>query len=145
MSRTSTSIALVTAAMCATVLVSNAGADTGAGAGAGSGAGTGGTTVTPTTTITPTLVTTTTTVTPTVTVTYTTPTETDEPDEPKTGTLDVLQAFSSGDFSQVSTPAIILFVLGIATGVLNLALQIDPEQVNAMIADARKQFPNLPF
>lgn len=140
MKRTRTAIGLATAVMCTTVLVSNAGAEP---------------TQTPVASQTPvaeaeaaeatgTTVTTTVTTQPTVTVTKSTSTATTTT-EPRSNTLDILRAFSSGDFSKVSTPQIILFVIGIITALLNVALQFDKEQVDAVLGDIRKQLPQLPF
>lgn len=121
MSRTRTAIAATTAALCATVLVSNAGAEP-----------------TTTTTQTPT-VTQTVTVTPTITSTRGIPL----PTETTTTTTEdtIMQAFSSGDFSNVSTTSIILFTLGIITGLLNLAMTYGEDQIQAMVDQARKALP----
>lgn len=131
MNRTRTSIALATAAMCATVLVSNAGAETSAPAPA-----TGNiVTVTKTTTITPTS---------TTSVPYQRPTPTSATPTttgPKSDTRSILQAFSSRDFSDVSTPAVILFVISIIAALLNAAMRIDPAQVDAVINQVRSQLP----
>lgn len=141
MHRTRTSIALVTAAMCATVLVSNAGAETTAQTSASQtpAAQAAGNLVTVTETVTST---------PTTTVTSlrgitprpsssTSPTTTPL----KSDTRSILQAFSSRDFSEVSTPAVILFVLSIITALLNAAVRIDPAQVDAVINQVRAQLP----
>ncbi|WP_066528828.1 hypothetical protein [Corynebacterium bouchesdurhonense] len=60
---------------------------------------------------------------------------------PKSDTKSILQAFSSRDFSDVSTPAVILFVIGIITALLNAAMRIDPAQVDAVINQVRSQLP----
>lgn len=122
MSRTRTAIAATTAALCATVLVSNAGAEP--------------TTQTPT--VTPTVIQTVT-VTPTITSTRGIPL----PTETTTTTTEdtIMQAFSSGDFSNVSTTSIILFTLGIITGLLNLAMTYGEDQIQAMVDQARKALP----
>ena len=142
MHRTRTSIALVTAAMCATVLVSNAGAETAAQTSASQtpAAQAAGNLVIVTET-------TTTWVTPTVTTTVPyqrpTPTSATSPTTTplKSDTRSILQAFSSRDFSEVSTPAVILFVLSIITALLNAAVRIDPAQVDAVINQVRAQLP----
>lgn len=141
MNRTRTSIALATAAMCATVLVSNAGA-----------APTAPTAPTTPTTQTPApapgnLVTVTVTSTPVTTTTsirgITPPPAPATPitTGPKSDTKSILQAFSSRDFSDVSTPAVILFVISIITALLNAAMRIDPAQVDAVINQVRSQLP----
>lgn len=130
MNRTRTSIALATAAMCATVLVSNAGAQQ---TNPGPAAAPVTSTVFTTTTTTP-LVTTTV---PHPTGTATTPATTTEK---ASDTRSILQAFSSGDFSGVSTAAVITFVIGIITGILNFALQFDPAQVQAMVDQVTAPF-----
>ena len=138
MIRTRTAIGLATAAMCATVLVSNADAET--------ETPTAPPTATATATPTPgSTATTTVTTPPTVPVTKSTKTTTPTTTEQKSDSLTILRAFSSGDFSEVSTPGIILFVIGIITALLNLALQTDKEQVDKALADFRKQLPALPF
>lgn len=132
--------------MCATVLVSNADAETETPTATATATATG--TETPTATATPTpgsTVTTTVTTQPTVTVTKSTKTPTPTTTEQKSDTLTILRAFSSGDFSEVSTTGIILFVIGIITALLNMALQMDKEQVDKVLADVRKQLPDLPF
>ena len=142
MIRTRTVIGLATAAMCATVLVSNADAETETPTATATATGT----ETPTATPTPgSTVTTTVTTQPTVTVTKSTKTPTPTTTEQKSDTLTILRAFSSGDFSEVSTTGIILFVIGIITTLLNMALQMDKEQVDKVLADVRKQLPDLPF
>lgn len=134
MHRTRTSIALVTAAMCATVLVSNAGAETTAQTSAPAGAVV---TVTETVTSTPT-----TTVTSLRGITPRPSSSTSPTTTPlKSDTRSILQAFSSRDFSEVSTPAVILFVLSIITALLNAAMRIDPAQVDAVINQVRAQLP----
>ena len=144
MIRTRTAIGLATAAMCATVLVSNADAETETPTATATATATG--TETPTATPTPgSTVTTTVTTKPTVTVTKSTKTTTPTTTEQKSDTLTILRAFSSGDFSEVSTTGIILFVIGIITALLNMALQMDKEQVDKVLADVRKQLPDLPF
>lgn len=120
MSRTRTAIAATTAALCATVLVSNAGAEP--------------TSATAIPTVTQTV-----TVTPTITSTRGIPL----PTETTTTTTEdtIMQAFSSGDFSNVSTTSIILFTLGIITGLLNLAMTYGEDQIQAMVDQARKALP----
>lgn len=128
MSRTRTSIALVTAATCATVLVSYAQAQP----------------ATPTTGAT---VTTTVTTTPTVTVTSSSVT----PTTPKAASpVDVVRGFSSGDFSEVRPASIALFVIAVLTGLLNIIMQFDNGQVEALLANVhvpqlpQPQLPQLP-
>lgn len=135
MNRTRTSIALATAAMCATVLVSNAGAAPTAPT-AQTPAPAPGNLVTVTVTSTP--------VTTTTSIRGITPPPapaTPITTGPKSDTKSILQAFSSRDFSDVSTPAVILFVISIITALLNAAMRIDPAQVDAVINQVRSQLP----
>lgn len=73
------------------------------------------------------------TVTPTVTVS-TKPTE---------GPTDVMQALSSRDFSNVSTPSILLFVIGLITGAMTLFMELNSPETQATINELRSRI--LPF
>lgn len=68
----------------------------------------------------------------------------DEKTDNKSDTRSILHAFASGDFSEVSTPAIITFALGVVTAVLNLALQLDEQQVKAVANQFNVQMPQMP-
>lgn len=68
--------------------------------------------------------------TPTVTVTVT-PTITPTTEETTTAQPDIMKALSSGDFSEFSTPQIVLLVLGVLTTVLGLAVKFDVRDIAA--------------
>lgn len=68
----------------------------------------------------------------------------DEKTDNKSDTRSILHAFASGDFSEVSTPATITFALGVVTAVLNLALQLDEQQVKAVANQFNVQMPQMP-
>lgn len=131
--RTAAATALA-ATMCATVVVSNAGAAT--------------ETATPTSAVSTTTqasesttssratVTQTVTVTPTVTAgatTSTTATTTTTTTSTTNEQIAVLQAFSSGDFSKVRTSSVVLFVMSIITGILTLVMNLDTPQNREML------------
>lgn len=122
MNRTRTATALLTAAACATLIVGTAEADTDPRTTSGTSNGTG-------------------TNKPTKQITGTTK---DEKTDNKSDTRSILHAFASGDFSEVSTPATITFALGVVTAVLNLALQLDEQQVKAVANQFNVQMPQMP-
>lgn len=113
MNRTRTATALLTAAACATLIVGTAEADTITDPGTNKS---------------------------TKKITGTTK---DEKTDNKSDTRSILHAFASGDFSEVSTPATITFALGVVTAVLNLALQLDEQQVKAVANQFNVQMPQL--
>lgn len=120
MNRTRTATALLTAAACATLMVGTAEADTAANTGTTTGTSTDKSDK------------------------KITGTKKDEKTDNKSDTRSILHAFASGDFSQVSTPATITFALGVVTAVLNLALQLDEQQVKAVANQFNVQMPQLP-
>lgn len=124
MNRTRTATALLTAAACATLIVGTAEADTPTDPGTTSGTSTGAGTNKSTKKI--------------------TGIKKDEKTDNKSDTRSILHAFASGDFSEVSTPKTITFALGVVTAVLNLALQLDEQQVKAVANQFNVQMPQMP-
>lgn len=123
MNRTRTATVLLTAAACATLMVGTAEADTtdtGTTPGASNGADTNKSSK------------------------MATGIKKDEKTDNKSDTRSILHAFASGDFSEVSTPATITFALGVVTAVLNLALQLDEQQVKAVANQFNVQMPQMP-
>lgn len=124
MNRTRTATALLTAAACATLIVGTAEADTTTDPGTTSGTSNGTDTNKSSEKF--------------------TGIKKDEKTDNKSDTRSILHAFASGDFSEVSTPATITFALGVVTAVLNLALQLDEQQVKTVANQFNVQMPQMP-